>query len=55
MGNYNWLEIKAHPDLHKVVMQIINKLNFNKDISILILASGSWAFDLMLYNNWFKI
>ena len=52
--NYNWLEIKAHPDLHKEVMNIINSLKLSKDIKILILAAWTWAFDNRLIDNWFN-
>lgn len=54
MTNYKWLEIKAHPDLHKSVISIIDSLKLNKNIEILVLASWSWAFDLRLYNYGFK-
>jgi len=52
--NYKGLRIMANPDLHKKVANEIRKLNLNKNIKIVVLASGTGAFDKRLLDMGFK-
>lgn len=51
--NYKWIRIYANEWLHEECFNQIEKLNLNKNFSILILWAGWWAFDQRLIDNWY--